>query len=162
MTPFDVFPTGRSSTTVDAIRRFLLGLLLLGLVGTAAELVLLRHYDGACQLIPLTLIALALLVIGWHLRRPGAASVHALQVTMTAFIVAGVIGVFLHYQGNLEFQMETDRTQHGSALFWKVMRAEAPPALAPGVMTQLGLLGLIYAFRHPAAARTDPFTTMGE
>jgi hypothetical protein len=71
--------------------------------------------------------------------------------------------VFLHYQGNVEFQMEIDPTQHGSELFWKVMRAKAPPALAPGLMAQLGLLGLIYAFRHPSAGdRADPFTGKGE
>ena len=39
------------------------------------------------------------------------------------------------------------------ALFWKAMAAKTPPALAPGAMTQLGLLGLAYAFRHPALGR---------
>jgi hypothetical protein len=34
-------------------------------------------------------------------------------------------------------------------LLWKVMSGAAP-ALAPGAMVQLGLLGLIYTFRHPA------------
>jgi hypothetical protein len=37
----------------------------------------------------------------------------------------------------------------GMDLFSKVMTGAAP-ALAPGAMVQLGLLGLIYTFRHPA------------
>jgi hypothetical protein len=35
-------------------------------------------------------------------------------------------------------------------LFVKVVTAKAPPALAPGVMVQLGLLGLVYTYKHPA------------
>ena len=30
------------------------------------------------------------------------------------------------------------------------MRAKAPPVLASGIMVQFGLLGLVYAYRHPA------------
>jgi hypothetical protein len=37
---------------------------------------------------------------------------------------------------------------HGFELFRDAMMG-ATPALAPGSMTQLGLLGLIYAYRHP-------------
>jgi len=29
------------------------------------------------------------------------------------------------------------------------MTAKTPPALAPGAMIQLGLLGLVYTYRHP-------------
>ena len=30
------------------------------------------------------------------------------------------------------------------------MTAKAPPALAPAGMIQMGLLGLLYTYRHPA------------
>jgi hypothetical protein len=49
--------------------------------------------------------------------------------------------------------MEMDADQRRSEMFWKVLRAKSPPALAPGVMVQLGLLGLIYAYTAaPASA----------
>jgi hypothetical protein len=43
-----------------------------------------------------------------------------------------------------------DPSLSGWPLFVKVVTAKAPPALAPGVMVQLGLLGLVYTYRHPA------------
>lgn len=160
---FGLMDGAGSAAVVAKLRKFVLGLLVLGLAGTGVELVLLGHYDGVWQQIPLALIALALLAISWQLKKPGPASFQAFRVIMALLIIAGVIGVFLHYQGNVEFQMEIDPTQHGSELFWKVMRAKAPPALAPGLMAQLGLLGLIYAFRHPSAGdRADLFTSKGE
>ena len=61
-----------------------------------------------------------------------------------------MVGVVLHFRGNMSFQLDMDPAMAGWDLFSKVMHAKAPPALAPGAMVQLGLLGLIYTFRHPA------------
>jgi len=73
-----------------------------------------------------------------------------LQTTMALFLVAGLTGVFLHYQANVEFQVETNPSLSGWALFVKAIQAKVPPALAPGLMAQLGLLGLAYSYRHPS------------
>ena len=67
---------------------------------------------------------------------------------MLGFVVAGLAGVYYHYRANLEFQLETDPSLAGSALLWRVLAAKAPPALAPGVMIQFGLLGLAYTYRN--------------
>ena len=141
--------TGASSST-SGLRRFVLAALTFGLCGVLADLITLQHFEDSWQLVPLVLIGLALLAIGWYLLGGGAPSVRLLQVLMLFFIVAGVAGVILHYRGNMEFQLEIDPTQRGWDLFTKVIHAKAPPALAPGAMAQLGLLGLAYAFRHPA------------
>jgi hypothetical protein len=74
---------------------------------------------------------------------------------MLFFLASAAIGVGLHYSGNLEFQLDIDPSQSRWELFKKVMHAKAPPAIAPGAMAQLGLLGLIYAYRHPALAAAD-------
>jgi len=55
----------------------------------------------------------------------------------------------LHYRGSMEFQLEVNPELAGLELFLKVVRAKAPPALGPGAMIQLGLLGLAYAYRYP-------------
>ena len=122
-------------------------------MGTAAELLLLSHDEGALQLIPLVLIAVGLLVIFWHLLFVSPTSLRALRVSMLAFILAGAVGIGLHYRGSAEFQTEVDPTLGRFALFKKVMTSKAPPALAPGIMAQLGLLGLAYTYRHPAYSR---------
>src|SRR5262245_11860246 len=134
---------------MSVVRRSLLALFVFGATGTGIELLLLAHYDGFWQLVPLGLIAIALIVIAWHLAQRDRASLRALETTMAAFVLAGCVGTFLHYEGAAEFQLEIDRTQHGWPLLKKVMTAKAPPVLAPGVMLQLGFLGLIYALRHP-------------
>jgi len=118
-----------------------------------AELLLLSHDEGVLQLIPLVLMTVGMLVIGWHLVSATPSSLRAMRVSMLAFILAGAAGVGLHYRGSAEFQTEVDPALAGFALFKKVMTSKAPPALAPGVMVQLGLLGLAYAFRHPANSR---------
>ncbi|MBK9241167.1 MAG: hypothetical protein IPL75_13080 [Acidobacteria bacterium] len=62
---------------------------------------------------------------------------------MLLLMVAGATGSVLHYRANMEFQLEMDPTMGGMALLLKVLHAKAPPALAPGNMALLGLLGLV-------------------
>ena len=132
------------------IRRLILALLTFGLVALGGELVALGHYEDSWQLVPLGLLATAVLVIAWHAFAGSAATILALRVMMVLIVAAGAVGIMLHYQGNVEFQLEVRPDLGGWELFTKVLHAKAPPALAPGVMAQLGLLGLIYTWRHPA------------
>src|SRR5438132_279243 len=141
--------------TLSVIRRWLLAVLALGLVGTAVELVLLEHYETAAQWVPLISIALALAVLVWHRLKGDALSIRALQATMLLFLVAGLVGTGLHLRGAAEFQTEIDPSQSRWEIFKKAMRSKAPPVLAPGLMVQLGLVGLAYAYRHPALDASD-------
>jgi hypothetical protein len=135
-------------TTLQAVRRFLLVILLVGMGGTAIELLLLKHDEGKLQLIPLVLLGLGLAVVVWHAVRPGRVSAGMVRTTMVALAAAGVAGVYLHYGANREFQLEGDPSLSGRALLMKVLEAKVPPALAPGVMVQLGLIGLAYTYRY--------------
>jgi hypothetical protein len=136
--------------TLSAIRRWILALLVFGLVGTGLELALTEHYETGLQVIPLVVITLGLCVVAWHTLVRSALSIRALRGTMGLFLLAGVVGMGLHYRGGAEFQVEIDSAQSHWEIFKKVMRAKAPPALAPGAMVQLGLLGLLYVYKHPA------------
>ena len=143
--------------TEGRLRQFILLLLSFGLLAVGAELLVLGHYEDPWQLVPFGLITLSLLTIVWHRVAGGAGSVRALQMIMILLILAGGLGIALHYRGNVEFQLETNPNLAGWQLFAKAVHAKVPPAMAPGVMAQLGLLGLIYAFRHPLRhpARAD-------
>jgi hypothetical protein len=143
-------PLSPEPATLASLRRFLLAILMLGMAGTTAELLLLKHDEGAIQLVPLVLIGVGYVTIVWHVIDRGRTSVMTLQILMILFVASGILGIVFHYQANVEFQLETDPGLKGAALAWKVLQAKAPPALAPAVMTQLGLIGLIYAYRHPA------------
>ena len=134
-------------STLQMLRRFLLVILTIGMAGTVVELLLLKHDEDAIQLVPLVLLGAGLASVAWHALRPGTASARLVRMVMIAFVAAGLAGVYYHYRANVEFQLETDPSLAGAALLWKVLAAKAPPALAPGVMIQFGLLGLAYTYR---------------
>ena len=135
-----------SADTVRMLRLWILGVLVLGLLGTVVELVLLSHYEQPVQLVPVVLLVLALLVLAWHVMGHSAASLRVLMGLMVLFVLAGFAGFAAHFYGSAEFQLDLEPSLSTWELLEKVMRAKAPPLLAPGMMMQLGLLGLAYVF----------------
>jgi hypothetical protein len=135
--------------TAEGLRRFVFGVFMLGLVGMEVELVLLEHTDGAWQWTPIVMIALAIAVASWHALTHNKRSVRAQQWLMLLFVACGLAGIALHLKGNLEFELELHAGEGGWLLLREALMG-ATPTLAPGVMLQLGLLGLAWSFRHPA------------
>ena len=103
-------------------------------------------------MIPLGLLAAGLLALVWHAVHRSAAPLRALQVLMLMFVIAGATGLLLHYRGNAEFELEMYPSKAGWELFRESMMG-ATPALAPGTMIQLALIGLAYSYRHPLLRR---------
>src|SRR5688572_31679442 len=124
-----------TNETLTLIRRLLLGLIAFGMGGTGVELLLLGHFESVYQLIPLGLIAISLLVIAWHHSDQGPSSIRVLRTVMMACIVAGVIGIGLHFWSNVEFEIEMYPNIEGMDLFKRAISG-AMPALAPGSMIQ--------------------------
>lgn len=123
------------------------------MVGILIELLLLEHFEDTLQFVPLGLLGLGVVTLLWHARSPHRTSTRAVRALMTLFIVSGVLGVYLHYRGNVEFERERRPQAGGWTLFREAMMG-ATPALAPGAMVQLGLLGLLYGVL-PAARRRE-------
>ena len=146
----DPFPTGDAP-----LRRLLLALVLFGAAGLIAELALLEHWDDPWQWTPLALLGLVLVVGGLLAWLPTPGRLRAFRALMGLCLIAGVLGVYLHYRGNVEFELEREPTLGGLALLWEALRG-ATPALAPGALAQLGLFGLAYAFRHPLLRHPSP------
>ncbi|MEO7408888.1 MAG: hypothetical protein ABIZ92_17935 [Vicinamibacterales bacterium] len=140
------------AVTIGVIRRLLIAILLIGMIGTAVELLLLDHDEDVTQLIPLMLIVAGIAVVLWNAVGRARVSVVAVQIVMVLFVASGLLGMYFHYAASVEFQHEMDPALSGRALWWKVLRAKAPPALAPGTMIQLGLIGLACAYRQPAVS----------
>jgi len=150
-----------TESTLTAIRRGLLAIVMLGIVGLLAELVLLEHYEDPWQWIPLALLVVALAATIAVAVRPTRRALRIFRVVMSLCIVAGALGVALHLDGNVEFERETAGELQGLPLVWAALRG-ATPTLAPGAMVQLGLIGLAFGWRHPVrpdaheAAPTPP------
>jgi hypothetical protein len=137
-----------------SLRQLILALVLVGLMGLEVELALLRHAESLTQWIPHVTLMMGLLITVAVYVRPGPATLRAFQLVMLIFVVVGALGVYLHFQGNVEFALERDPSLSGTRLIWKALRG-ATPALAPGALAQLGLLGLLFAYRHPALVEVN-------
>ena len=133
----------------SSLRKLLLITLLVSLVGTTAELVLLEHFEDVWQWVPIAIMTAALLTLGWHALERGPKSLNVLRALMVLSLASGFVGLLLHYQGNVEFELEMYPDLAGWQLFKDSMMG-ATPALAPGAMMQIGLIGLAWTFRHPA------------
>ena len=128
------------------IRRVILGVLLLGIIGLMAELLLLGHYEGFSQWIPLLALAAGLGVLALDSALSRWWTCGMLALVMVSFVATGLAGVYFHFDGSREFQQEMDPTMGGVTLVWHVLRAKSPPTMAPGTMVQMGILGLGYAY----------------
>jgi hypothetical protein len=120
-----------------------------GAGGLLVELVLLKHYDSAWQWSPLALLGATLgagAAVAW---RPSRRTVAVFRGAMVLCVLLGIAGLVLHFKGNVEWALERDPSLGGLPLLWKVLRGATPP-LAPAALTQLGVLGLLYTYEHPA------------
>lgn len=142
-----------SAETETRLRRFVLATFLFGAVGTGAELVLIDHLEDVWQCVPLALLAVA-----WQRIERGRLSTRILQGAMLALVAGGLTGIWLHYDGNVEFELEMSPSLAGPNLIREAL-AGATPVLAPAALVQIGLLGLAYAYRHPFLARPRPGET---
>lgn len=137
------------------LRKLLLATLIVSVAGTLIELLLLEHFEDAWQWAPIALLGGVLVTLAWYALQRGPASLNVLRGLMVLCIASGFVGLFLHYKGNVEFELEMYPDLSGWKLFKDSMMG-ATPALAPGAMLQIGLVGLAWTFRHPAfKSRTD-------
>ena len=137
---------GADSVVLERLRLWIVGVIVLGLIGTMTELILLEHDEQALQFVPLVLMVLGAVTLVWHTIRKDTASLRALQIVMGLFVLSGFAGMAAHFNGSAEYQLELDPEMGKWELLEKILHAKAPPLLAPGMMLQMGLLGLAYAF----------------
>lgn len=133
-----------------SLRQIVLALVIFGMIGLIVELLLLRHTDSFAKWIPLISLIAGTISASVVAFRPGPRSLRVFQIVMAGFVIVGALGLYFHFRGNVEFALERSPSASGFGLIWKALTG-ATPTLAPGAMAQLGLFGLAYAYRHPAA-----------
>ena len=136
-----------------SLRQMILALIIVGMLGLGVELLLLEHFDAWQQWLPLALLAIGVPVaaVAGYRESPGA--IKTFGILMAIYVLTGLLGLYFHLEGNIEFALERDPSLHGIRLIWKALSG-ATPVLAAGALVQLGLLGLAYSFRHPAFGPT--------
>ena len=137
------------SVALGITHRFLMWLFIFGVLGIGAELILLGHYEAFKQWIPLALIAISMVTLAWLLIQRSLLSLRFFQGTMVLYVISGILGLWFHFNGNREFELEMYPSMSGLDLLWESLTG-ATPALSPGTMVLLGLLGLTFAYTHIA------------
>lgn len=151
---------GITGVPAARLRQMLLALVLLGAGGLLTELLLLEHYEDTWQWVPLILLSVTGLLAATLFVRPGRTLIRIFRGVMAVCVLAGAVGLWLHVWGNYEWEIEQGTELVGMALWWEVLRG-ATPTLAPGALAQLGLLGLLWSYGHPAARREGPLRAEG-
>jgi hypothetical protein len=142
------------SIVLMRVRKSLLCLLGAEMIGVGAELLLISHWEDWWQSTPLIALMLGLVGLCGHLIFQNHASLRAFQFVMVLFVLSGILGMWLHYDGRVEFRLELDPTLAGWRLFCAAMMGSTtPPFLAPGVMIQMGCMGLVCVYGQLARVR---------
>lgn len=135
--------------TITHLRLMLLALSTFICLMTPLELLLLNHLEKPWQWIPFAALGLLVLANGLVWRRASAGLIRAYQALMGALLLVGMLGVFFHLRQNYQMSLELAPEAVGWGRVMETLRG-ASPALAPGLFAQLGLLGLLFTYRHPA------------
>lgn len=137
---------------VRRLRALLLGVLLFGALGLAAELTRVEHWEAPAQWVPLGLLGVIVLATLGIWARPFPAAVKLFRGLMVATLLAGCLGAVLHFRANAIQERQADPTARGPELVDAALSGPAP-TLAPGALIQLALLGLVAVYRHPGLDR---------
>lgn len=131
---------------MTVIRTVLLFTLSVGFGGLLVELALMAHYEDFSQSLPLALLSAGLVALATDFLAPRRWTRRFIQLVMVLLIGGGLLGVYFHFAGSREFQLEMDPQMSGATLIWHVLRAKSPPTLAPATLVQMGILGLGYSY----------------
>ena len=137
-----------SGRIANRLRDFLLLLYVIVTVGTVLDLILLGHLENVRQGAPLLVLPAGLLALTWHRIRRTRRATRAFQFAMLLAVTTGFAGLWFHSSQNVGFAFEMDPSAGG----WPILRESLlgpAPTLAPGTLVHIGLLGLLYTYRHP-------------
>jgi hypothetical protein len=113
------------------------------MIGTLTELILLGHIEGWQQFIPVGLLSFSLILYILHSWLKASWIWMALRIMFTLCILSGLLGTFFHLRSNLDFEKEMYPSMDASTLLLESLSG-AIPALAPGSMIVVGLVGFLY------------------
>ena len=123
--------------------------LLVALIGTGLELLLIGHFEDPTQLIPLILIIFSFILFLILLWKKITRVAITFRFLMTLIILSGFLGIWFHFKSNMEFEKE----MYPTLTNWDLIKGSltgALPALAPGSMIVIGLLGYMFLLVNPA------------
>jgi hypothetical protein len=141
-----------SEVIVSRLRAFLFALTIMMCVGIVAELWLTDHLQAPMQFVPFVLCGLGAIAafVVWF--RPSRATIWALRIVMMISAFGGLLGIYEHVTGNLEFAREVNATKANVAPIATAFTGANPP-LAPGALGVTSLVAIAATYAHPELKR---------
>jgi hypothetical protein len=142
------------------LRHWLIAISGLAAVGTALELLLLRHWDNGLEVIPFVSIAALGVAIAILASAHSPRAVHVARLVSSVVSASGAIGVFIHVRANyeaapLDFRFTDSWPATAEPIRWLLAATDTvgpSPTLAPAALTFAALALLAATLRHPALA----------
>jgi hypothetical protein len=141
------------AATIQGVRLLIMSAIALALIVIEVELIYVGH-TGANngQLIAVVLVAVGLATATWHTIARNTASIVVFRINMYLFLVFGLDGILTHYHAGVQSALKSQPALSGFPLLVAALSGNIP-LLAPGMLIQVGLLGLVYTYNHPLDAR---------
>jgi hypothetical protein len=156
--------------TGSLLRAGVIGLVVLGLVGTTLELVFLAHWDSTAQSIVWPGVIAIAVGLGLLLIVPRRATITLVRLLSVAVLAIAALGIWFHVQENLgagpldrHFADRWD-SMSGPEQLWAASTGSVGPApvLAPGALAEISLALLLATVAHPALGRRDVPSSDGD
>ena len=140
------------------LRRGLLALAALGVVGAAVDMGMARHWQSAIQLVPWAALGGLGVALALIAARPTVLTLRVARVLLVVVAASAALGIYHHVAANyatapLDFRY-TDRWEQmsGTARLWAAAsQAVGPsPTAVPGLLAYLALMTWLATLHHPA------------
>jgi hypothetical protein len=145
------------SLTLRRLRTFLSALTAALLVGTVVELLLVGHAEDPIQITPYVLCGLGLVAVAAAWLRPGPRTLLAMRLILAAMAIGSLVGVALHFVGNVELLRETQPNADTLRLLRGGLTGGVP-LLAPGILAVSAAVGLAATYSASARETREPAT----
>jgi hypothetical protein len=135
-------------TVEQRLRRFLLAVVAAIFIGSIFELILLDHHEETLQWVPFIVSGIGFIMVGAVWFTPSPTAIKAFRWVMAGVALTSIVGIGLHFNGNLEFTREINPSYSLAESIWPAMKGSYP-LLAPGILFLAGILGIAAMYRHP-------------
>ena len=134
------------NSNLHTLNRILSFSFLTGSVGILSDLLLMHHYEGYSQSIPILLLSLSAIIFLANLSLKTNWLLRTFKYSLVILTICAVLGVYFHLAGKAAFKTEIDPSLEGWTLILTCITGNSlPPVLAPGSIILVALFGYAWA-----------------
>jgi len=141
---------------LNTLSRILSFSFLTGSVGILSDLLLMHHYEGYSQSIPILLLSLSAIIFLANLSLKTKWLLRTFKYSLVILTVCAVSGVYFHLTGKAGFKTEIDPSLEGWNLILACITGNSlPPVLAPGSIILVALFGYAWTVANTYNYRSN-------